>query len=135
MIWLSIISLAVGALLQRFKIVVLVPATLMVVVVAIGAGVVQTSGARWTVLTIAAASVCIQAGYFVGMLIQHGLRALLAAKSSPFPHTTSVRDSSTCVDFRRGSATQSCAGPQAIDATSRTDPKVLDLLPGHQLSG
>jgi hypothetical protein len=45
MIWLSIISLAVGALLQRFKIIVLVPATLMVVVVAIGAGVVQTSGA------------------------------------------------------------------------------------------
>jgi hypothetical protein len=96
MIWLSIISLAVGALLaQRFKIIVLVPATLMVVVVAIGAGVVQTSGGWLTILTIAAASVSIQAGYFVGMLIQHGLGVLLATKSSPFPNTTSARDPST----------------------------------------
>jgi hypothetical protein len=95
MIWLSINSLAVGALLQRFKIIVLVPATLMVVVVAIGAGVVQTSGAWLTILTIAAASVSIQVGYFVGMLIQHGLGALLATKSSPSPHTRSARDPST----------------------------------------
>ena len=95
MIWLSIISLAVGALLQRFKIIVLVPATLMVVVVAIGAGVVQTSGAWLTILTIAAASVSIQVGYFVGMLIQYGLAVLLATKSSASPHTRSARDSST----------------------------------------
>jgi K+-transporting ATPase A subunit len=92
MIWFSIISLAVGALLQRFKIIVLVPATLIVVVVAIGAGVVQTNGGWFTILTIAAASVSIQAGYLVGMLIQHGLGA---TKSSPFSHTTSARDSST----------------------------------------
>jgi hypothetical protein len=48
-----------------------------------------------TILTIAAASVSIQVGYFVGMLIQHGLGALLATKSSPSPHTRSARDSST----------------------------------------
>ena len=44
MIWLSMISLAVGALLaQRFKVFVLVPAILVVLVVTIGAGLAQTS--------------------------------------------------------------------------------------------
>jgi hypothetical protein len=93
MILLSIVSLSVGALLaQRFSIIVLVPATLTVLVVAIGAGVAQASSGWLNVLTIAAASVSIQAGYFVGMLIQHGLSALLASGSSPFSHTTPARN-------------------------------------------
>jgi hypothetical protein len=93
MMWLSIISLSVGALLaQRFKIIVLVPATFAVLVLAIGAGVAQASSAWLIVLTIAAASVSIQVGYFVGMLIQHGLSVLLARGSSPFSHTTSARN-------------------------------------------
>jgi hypothetical protein len=41
---------------------------------------------------IAAASVSIQAGYFVGMLIQLAFGALLASKTSPFSHTTSARN-------------------------------------------
>jgi len=62
MIWLSIVSLAAGALLaRRFKIIVLVPATLVVVVIAIGAGLSQTKSVWLTVLMIAAASVGIQA--------------------------------------------------------------------------
>jgi len=93
MIWLSIVSLSVGALLaQRFTIVVLVPATLAVVVIAIGAGVAQANSAWLIVGMTAAASVSIQAGYFVGMLIQHGLDALSASRSSPFSHTTSARN-------------------------------------------
>ena len=89
MIWLSIISLAAGALLaQRFKIIALVPATLVVVVVAAGAGLAQIKGVWSILLMIAAASAGIQAGYFVGMLIQHGLSALFAR----FSDTTSARD-------------------------------------------
>jgi hypothetical protein len=93
MIWLSIVSLSVGALLaQRFKIVVLVPATLTVLAIAIGAGIAQASSAWFIVGMIAAASVSIQVGYFVGMLIQHGLSVLLASGSSPFSDTTSARN-------------------------------------------
>ena len=93
MVWLSIVSLSAGALLaQRFRIIVLVPATLAVLVIAIGAGVAQANSAWLIVGMIAAASVSIQAGYFVGMLIQHGLDALLASRSSGFSHTASARD-------------------------------------------
>jgi hypothetical protein len=93
MIWLSIVSLLVGALLaQRFRIIVLMPATLTVLVIAIGAGVAQANSAWLIVGMIAAASVSIQAGYFVGMLIQHGLSAILVSKSSAFSHTASARD-------------------------------------------
>jgi membrane protein DedA with SNARE-associated domain len=93
MIWLSIGSLMVGALLaQRFKIIALVPATFAVLVIAIGAGVAQANSAWLIVAMIAAASVSMQAGYFVGMLIQHLLGALLASRSSPFSHTTSARN-------------------------------------------
>jgi hypothetical protein len=93
MIWLSIVSLSVGALLaQRFRIIVLMPATLTVLVIAIGAGLAQASSAWLIVLTITAATASIQVGYFVGMLIQHGLNVLLASGSSPFSHTTSARN-------------------------------------------
>jgi hypothetical protein len=89
MIWLSVVSLSIGALLaQRFKSIVLVPATFAVM--AIGAGVAQAGSALSIVGMIAAASVSIQAGYFVGMLIQLGLGALLASGSSS--HTTSARN-------------------------------------------
>jgi hypothetical protein len=94
MVWLSIVSLSIGALLaQRFKIIVLVPATFAVLVIAIAVGVAQASSAWLIVGMIGAASVCIQAGYLVGMLIQHGVGALLASRSSFFSHTTSARNS------------------------------------------
>jgi membrane protein DedA with SNARE-associated domain len=93
MIWLSIVSLSVGALLaQRFRIIVLVPATLAVLVIAIGAGVAQANSAWLIVGMIAAASVSVQLGYVIGMLIQHGLGAILVSRSSSFSHTTSARN-------------------------------------------
>ena len=93
MIWLSIVSLSVGALLaQRFRIIVLVPATLAVLVIAIGAGAAQAGSAWWIVGMIAAASVSMQAGYLVGMLFQHFLGVFLASRSSPFSHTSSARN-------------------------------------------
>ncbi len=92
MFWLSIVSLAVGVLLaQRFKIIVLVPATFAVLLVAIGTGVTQAKAVWLIIAMTAAAGVSMQAGYFVGLLIRHGLGAL-ATKSSSFAHTTSARD-------------------------------------------
>jgi hypothetical protein len=80
MIWLLIVSLAAGALLAYgFKFIVLMPATLVVVVVvAAGAGLTQGKGVWSIQLIIGAASVGMQTGYFVGMLIQHRLGMLLA---------------------------------------------------------
>jgi hypothetical protein len=62
-------------------------------VIAIGAGVAQASSA-WSIIgMIAAASVSMQTGYFVRMLVQHPLGALLASRSSSsFSHTTSARN-------------------------------------------
>ena len=91
MIWLSMVSLSVGALLaQHFRIIVLVPATFTVLIIAIGAGAAQASSAWLIVGMIAAASVSMQAGYLLGMLFQHLQGVLLA--STPFSHTTSARN-------------------------------------------
>jgi hypothetical protein len=93
MVWLSIVSLTAGALLaHRFKIIVLVPATLVVALLAVGAGLVQTRGVWSILLMIAAASVGLQTGYFAGLLIQCGLGFRLARGSSSFSHSTSARD-------------------------------------------
>jgi UPF0716 family protein affecting phage T7 exclusion len=87
MIWLSTVSLAAGGLLaQRFKIFVLAPATLVVVVVAIAVGVAQTIGVWSTILMMATASVGMQIGYFLGKLIQYGLGALLAVRPEGANH-------------------------------------------------
>ena len=94
MIWLSIISLVAGALLaQRFKVVLLVPATLFAVVAAAAAGLVRTNSVWSTVLAIAAAGAGMQAGYFVGMLLHHRLCGLLAGRL-PCSDPTSTRDPS-----------------------------------------
>jgi hypothetical protein len=93
MIWLSMVSLSVGALLaQRYRIIVLVPATVAVLVIAIGAGVAQANSAWLIAGMIAAGSVSVQLGYVIGMLMQHGLGALLATRSSSFSRTTSARN-------------------------------------------
>ena len=93
MIWLSLVSLTAGALLAyRFKIIVLVPATLLVALLAFGAGLAQTRGFWSILLTIAVASVGLQIGYFAGMLIQYSLGFRLARGSSSFSHSTSARD-------------------------------------------
>jgi len=82
-----------GALLaQRFKVVVLLPALLVIAVVAFGAAVEQGTGVALTVLTIVVASVSIQVGYFLGMLIRRGVDIVHASKSSAFPQTRSARD-------------------------------------------
>lgn len=76
MIWLAMVSLAVGGLLaQHFKILVLAPATILVVLVA-GVGAAHINGFWQAISTVATASVGIQVGYFLGMLLQYGLGTL-----------------------------------------------------------
>jgi hypothetical protein len=73
MMWLTTVSLVAGGLLsQRFKVVVLAPATFVVVVVALAIG--RAHGVWLTLLMMATASVGVQIGYFLGMLIQYGAR-------------------------------------------------------------
>jgi hypothetical protein len=81
-----VIGLAVGALLaQRFKFVVLLPATLAVAVVAFGVATTQTSSASSTILIIVVTSVSMQAGYLAGMLVRRGMGGASRV-------TTSARD-------------------------------------------
>lgn len=83
MIWLTTVSLAAGGLLAlRFKIVVLAPATFLVVLVAVSVGAPQASRFWLSISTVASATVGIQVGYFLGILLQYGLGALFPPKSS-----------------------------------------------------
>jgi membrane protein DedA with SNARE-associated domain len=91
MIWVPMVGLAVGALLaQRFKIVALLPATLAIAVLAFAVATARTSSALATILIIVATSVCMQAGYFVGMLLRRGVGG--ASRLSSFSQTKSARD-------------------------------------------
>jgi hypothetical protein len=77
MFWLSAVSLVAGGLLaSRFKIFVLAPATLVIVVIAIAVGELQSTDIRSIIFTIAIASVGVQVGYFFVMMIQYRLSAL-----------------------------------------------------------
>lgn len=73
---LSIISVLSGAVLaQRFKVFILIPATGIVFLAAIGAGVAQAYPVWWSVLTIVAAGASLQLGYIIGLGMHHVLKA------------------------------------------------------------
>jgi membrane protein DedA with SNARE-associated domain len=69
MIWLATVSLAAGAVLaQRFKIIILAPASAALVLVGVSAASPEVRGV-WSILVIVVtASVALQVGYFLGML-------------------------------------------------------------------
>jgi hypothetical protein len=91
MIWVPVVGLGVGALLaQRFKIVVLLPATLAVAVVALGVATTQSSVASSTILIVVMTSVSMQAGYLAGMLVRRGIGGTSRVPS--FSQPTSARD-------------------------------------------
>lgn len=99
MLWLSIVSLAVGVLLARhFKVMVLVPATIVVVVAAAGAGLAQIKDVWSTLLIIGAASIGLQTGYFAGMLLQRRFDSSWCAGHLPF--LTSRRHKIPRIDLR-----------------------------------
>jgi hypothetical protein len=78
---LGILSLLVGAVLaQRFKVMVLLPATVMVIMAAAGIGLTQSSIGS-TMLIAAAGGLSMQVGYLFGI----GLRYLLETRSTESP--------------------------------------------------
>ena len=91
MFWVPIVGLTVGALVaQRFRIVALLPATLAVAVLAFAVATTRMSSTLSTVLIIVVTTVCMQAGYFAGMLLRRGVGG--TSRLSSFSQTTSARD-------------------------------------------
>jgi hypothetical protein len=94
MLTLSIVSLLVGAGLgQYYRVLVLIPATAVLLVVAIGTGVAQAQTAWSIILMAVAAATCIQIGYLVGVAVHHVLAASWSSETSPLtsPTSTSAR--------------------------------------------
>ena len=85
MLVLSTASFLIGAALaQRFNVIILIPAVVIVLTLAVGIGVTNASTA-WSIVAIAAAATtCMQIGYFIGLSI----RDVLAAASRPAPSTS-----------------------------------------------
>jgi hypothetical protein len=83
---LSTVSFLVGAALaQRFKIMVLIPAVVLMLAVGIGVTIAYNS---WSIIvTAATAATSMQIGYLIGMSI-HGLLAAASSRSAP---STSAR--------------------------------------------
>lgn len=76
MIMLSTFWLLVGAVLaQRFKIMILMPATAIMLAPMVGIGIAQDYTAWSIILTIAAAGASLQVGYLVGLAMRHVLEA------------------------------------------------------------
>jgi hypothetical protein len=79
---LGILSLLVGAVLaQRFKVMVLLPATVMVIMAAAGIGLTQFCTIGSTMLIATAGGLSMQVGYLFGI----GLRYLLETRSTESP--------------------------------------------------
>jgi hypothetical protein len=89
MIMLSIVSLFVGAALgQRFRVLVLMPATAILLVLAVGIGVAQAYTAWSVILMVAATTASMQIGYLIGIGIRHALAAVWSSGSSPLAAPT-----------------------------------------------
>ena len=79
MILVAIPSFLVGAVLaQRFKVMILLPATALVLIAAAGTGLTQSYTIGWTMLIAGAGSASLQVGYQFGL----GLRWLLESGST-----------------------------------------------------
>jgi hypothetical protein len=76
MISTSIISFVFGATLaQRFKVVALVPAMVIVMILAAVVQGAPPQGVWWFVKMAATAAVCLQSGFFAGIVARHFLAA------------------------------------------------------------
>jgi hypothetical protein len=92
MIMLAIVSSVTGAVLaQRFKIMILIPATAIALAAALGTGVAQTQTAWWTIVMAAAAGVSMQVGYIIGLCIHYVVEAPLTERPDAFRPGASAR--------------------------------------------
>ncbi len=92
MIASSIISFLFGAVLgQRFTVLVLVPAIVIVMILATAAAIAHPQAAGWIIAMAAVAAVCLQCGYFAGIFIRHFLAAAPSRQSPLAGAETSTR--------------------------------------------
>ena len=93
MIAALMISFLFGAVLgQRFNVVVLVPAVAIVLVLSVGAGFAHPQAAWWIIKMAGAGAICLQCGYFAGIVTRHLLAAEPSGRSSPLARAeTSTR--------------------------------------------
>jgi hypothetical protein len=88
----SIVCFMFGvALGQRFKVAILVPAIAIVVVFSVVSGTANPQAIWWILETACAGSLCLQCGYFAGILI----RNFLLGGSSQGPSTVASSPTST----------------------------------------
>lgn len=101
MILLAMVSLLVGALLaQRFKVLVLIPATAIVLGVALGTGVTHAHSAWSMILTVGMAATSIQIGYLIiGSGVRRVWAGVVTSRSSHIPSTTSAQYNATLNAF------------------------------------
>src|SRR5579871_5306891 len=78
------ISFLLGAVLGlRFNVLVLIPAMVIGMVLAIGAGTTHPQAVWGIIKMAAAAAICLQCGYFAGIFVRHFLSAERPQGSSP----------------------------------------------------
>jgi disulfide bond formation protein DsbB len=90
MILLAMVSLLVGALLaQRFRVMVLIPATAIVLGIAVGTGVAPTHTVWSMILMVGTSAISMQIGYLViGGGVRHILSGFSSSRSSHIPSTS-----------------------------------------------
>lgn len=72
MLMISLAALTLGALLGvRFKVLVIVPATMLVLVFVLAIGLARDHGGGWIVLSMIINATCLQAGYLGGLYFRH----------------------------------------------------------------
>lgn len=90
MILLAVVSLLVGALLaQRFRVMVLIPATAIVLCIAFGTGVTHAHTAWSMISMVGAAAASMQVGYIIiGSAVRHLLSGVFSSRLSHIPSTS-----------------------------------------------
>lgn len=92
MILLDIFCLLVGAVLaQRYKVMVLLPATALVLTAAVGTGLLQSYTVERTILIAAAGSASLQGGYLFGLGVRYLLEAPSRERQQKLRASTSAR--------------------------------------------
>jgi Na+-translocating ferredoxin:NAD+ oxidoreductase RnfD subunit len=83
MLAISMTCLLLGAALgQRFTVRVLVPTMAIVMALSVGAGWSHPHAAWWIVKIAGVAAICLQCGYFAGIISRHFLTAMRSQRSS-----------------------------------------------------
>jgi hypothetical protein len=83
MISASMISFLIGVVVgQRFTVLVLVPAVAVVMFLPVGAAMVHPHAAWWIIRMAGTAAICLQCGYFTGLVLKHFLLPAPSGESS-----------------------------------------------------